>query len=113
MKKFYLLILLFLVFGIGAYSQYNPLHMRKIKIYNQHNVGIANYAALVVFSTKTEITAGRMQSDGRDIRFAASKCFPVLYDYYIESGINTDTTYIWVKIPTINALDSVEILMFY
>ena len=36
-----------------------------------------------------------------------------LLNYWIESGINTNSTNVWVKVPFIPASDSVIIYLFY
>ena len=49
------------------------------------------------FDTATLVTASKMRSDGYDIRFTRSNGSTVM-PYWVESGMNTSTTDIWVKI---------------
>ena len=49
------------------------------------------------FDTATLVTASKMRSDGYDIRFTRSNGSTVM-PYWIESGMNTSTTDIWVKV---------------
>lgn len=64
---------------------------------------LSNYPVALTLNTQAEILAGRMNADGSDIRFttAAAAGVAASLSYYIESGINTTTTKIWVKIPSI------------
>jgi len=53
-----------------------------------------------------------MQSDGDDIRFATEDGSTTI-NYWIESGINTTSTKIWVKVPSIAANGNTDIWMYY
>lgn len=66
-----------------------------------HNPGAAfnDFFIVVKVDTASLITANEMRTDGGDIRFAASDCVPL--DYWIQSGLNTTETTIWVKVPTV------------
>ncbi len=61
---------------------------------------LTDYQILVTIDTSSIITAGKMLSNGNDIRFTSSDGSTLL-SYWIESGINTTSTKIWVKIPSI------------
>ena len=63
---------------------------------------LTDYQVLVTLDTQSLISAGKMQSDCRDIRFADSDG-TTLISYWIESGCNTASTKIWVKVPLIPA----------
>ncbi|NPA33393.1 MAG: DUF2341 domain-containing protein [Chlorobi bacterium] len=65
----------------------------------------------LIINTSALIGAGKMQSTGADIRFVDNSCG--LLSYYIESGLNTTTTKIWVRVPSIPANSSVTIYMYY
>lgn len=57
---------------------------------------------MTTIDTTTLITAGKMRSDCGDIRFTDSDG-STLINYWIESGQNTVSTKIWIKIPSISA----------
>lgn len=61
---------------------------------------LSDYQVLITTDTATLISAGKMQSDCRDIRFTDDDGSTLL-SYWIESGQNTASTKIWVKIPSI------------
>jgi len=73
---------------------------------------LTDYQVLVTLDTATLISAGKMRSDGGDIRFADSNGNTLL-SYWIESGINTSSTKIWVKVPSIPASSSKTIYVYY
>jgi len=86
-------------------------YIRNITIDNSSNANnLTDYQVLITLDTATLISAGKMRSDCGDIRF---------YDgannlsYWIESGINTSSTRIWVKVPSIPASSSKVISMYY
>ena len=74
---------------------------------------VTNYLALIDFNTQAPIAAGKMNADGSDIRFSQDVNGVSLLNFWIESGINTNSTNIWVKVPFIAASDSVTIYLFY
>jgi hypothetical protein len=86
-------------------------HWRKpITISNAGGV-LAEYQVKVTINTQELISAGKMQSDGDDIRFTEADGVTEV-PYWIESGIDTDSTVIWVKVPSIPSGDS-SIYIYY
>ena len=73
----------------------------------------ANYQLKLTVNTQALITAGKMNSDGSDIRFGKNCAGTTLFNYWIESGINTPSTIIWVKIDTLQANATSKIYLFY
>ena len=71
-----------------------------------------NYQLRMVINTQQLIGAGMMNADGSDIRFGYNNG-SILLNYWIESGINTSSTVIWVKIDTLPAGSSKDIFMYY
>jgi len=53
---------------------------------------LTDYQVLLFVDTQTPIAAGKMNADGSDIRFAEDINGNSLLFYWIESGINTDST---------------------
>ncbi|HAN03905.1 MAG: hypothetical protein A2X29_02055 [Elusimicrobia bacterium GWA2_64_40] len=80
-------------------------YRRPLTVTSANPAGLAGYAVAVTLNTETPIAAGRMRADGADIRFttaAAAGLAPSL-PYYIESGLNTASTKIWVKHPLVSS----------
>ncbi len=57
----------------------------------------------VIFDSEALIQSGALQADGRDLRViefpSISEDPPRVLEYWIESGLNTPTTLIWVRNP--------------
>jgi len=76
-------------------------YRRAIIINNANNAkSLANYQVLVTIDTASLISAGKMKSDCGDIRFTDLDGNTLL-NYWIESGCNSASTKIWVKVPSI------------
>lgn len=86
-------------------------YVRDVEINNAGNPALTDIQVLVVVNTQTPIIQGKMKADGSDIRFTATKCGQFL-NYWIERGISTPNTEIWVKVPSIPA-NSVEFIHMY
>ncbi len=59
-----------------------------------------DYQTPITIDTATPISLGRMQPDGRDIAFFAADGETEV-DHWIESGINSRETRVWLKLPTL------------
>jgi len=68
---------------------------------NNSGGAVNNYIAMFKVNTSSPIAASRMRADGGDIRVADAQCN--LMNFWIQSGLNTSTTIIWAKIPTLPA----------
>jgi len=97
---------------LGEVINLNMLkYKRDITIDNSSNASsLTNYQVLITVDTSTPISAGKMRSDCGDIRFYDG-ITPL--NYWIEGGINTTSTRIWVKIPSIPASSTKVIQMYY
>ncbi len=73
---------------------------------------LTNYQVLVTVNTASLITAGKLQSDCRDLRFRDSNQTTNLTNYWIENCNNTGTK-IWVQVPSIPASSTKTIYMYY
>ena len=90
----------------------NTTYKIPITINNTGNSStLTNYQVQVNINTASLISAGQMQSDCADIRFADSS--GNLLPYWIEGGCNTTTTQIWVNVNTIAASSDTTINMYY
>ena len=72
---------------------------------------LTDYQVLVTVDTASLIFDNKMQLDGDDIRFTDSEGTTLL-NYWIESGIDTDTTKIWVNVPSVSTTGT-TIYMYY
>lgn len=95
-------------------AQYTPNYSQKIFVTENSGVDQFDFQARLVIDTETEILAGNMESDGSDIRFlVGGPCDTVYYPHWIESGINTPNTVIWVKLPALLAGATDSIYVYY
>jgi hypothetical protein len=74
---------------------------------------VTNYQLKLILDTETPITAAQMNGNGDDIRFTASCTGGTYFNYWIESGINTPATVIWVNVDTLLAGSGRTIYMHY
>jgi len=74
------------------------------------NSSLTDYQINLTIDTQTLISQGKMQEDCDDIRFTDSAGNKL--NYYLESGCNTSSTKIWVKVPSISA-GTTTIFMYY
>jgi hypothetical protein len=72
---------------------------------------LTDYQVAVTVDTATLIGAGKMQSDCRDIRFAGKSGEEL--PYWIESGCNSASTKIWVKVDRVPANSSATFSTIY
>lgn len=91
--------------GSDEWFDGNWNYRRQLAITSANPSGLAGYAVAVTVNTQAAIAAGRMKADGSDIRFttAAVAGFSPSLPYYIESGLNTASTKIWVKHPLVSS----------
>lgn len=88
------------------------------RITNSNATVLRNHQVSLTIDTATLISQGAMNIDCSDIRFVSTADFREQlwghsYPYWIESGINTSTTKIWIKTDTIPANSTKDIYMLY
>ena len=112
--KFILPVLAVWVLGINsAYAQLTAWrYSSTIDITENRGSAYTQYPILVYINTATLIANGQMQANGADMRFAQTCSGTNLLPYYIESGINTDSTRVWIRMAQINALNANSIYFF-
>ena len=74
---------------------------------------VTNYQLKLTIDTQTPISNGQMLITGDDIRFSTACNGGDTLNYWIESGINTSTTQIWVKVDSIPANGGKTIYLNY
>jgi uncharacterized protein DUF2341/3-keto-disaccharide hydrolase len=86
---------------------------RRILVDNTPNASaLASYPVRVVFNSAAPIAQGKMRPDGADLRFTDADGVSSL-SYWIESGIGTGVTNVWVNVPSIARTSSKTIHMSY
>lgn len=92
-------------------------YRRVLYVFNFVDKALTDYQVLFTTNTQVLIQQGKMKTDCSDIRFVAEDN-QTLLPYYIESGANTASTKIWIKIPSLPAgsienPSYVKIYMYY
>ncbi|MCS7367356.1 MAG: DUF2341 domain-containing protein [archaeon YNP-WB-062] len=92
----------------------NNLYMRPVIIDNTQNQNsLSDYQILLILDTASLISAGKMRSDCGDIRFTDSDGVTLLNHWIETYTINTSSTKIWVKVPSIPAGSKKTIYLYY
>jgi len=73
---------------------------------------LTNYPYFLEIDTEALIDAGKMQSDCDDMRFGYETLLEEL-SFEIQSGCDTSTTGVWVKVPLLETDNSTYIHMYY
>ncbi len=81
-----------------------------IAITNSTSGTLTNYQVKIYVNTAVPTLAGKMSPTCDDVRFTDTFCNNL--PFWIENGINTDSTLIWVKVPTIPTTGT-AIKMYY
>jgi hypothetical protein len=94
--------------SVGGFKYRKPITINN----TQNSNALTDYQVLVTLDTSSTISAGKMRSDCGDIRFTDSDGVTNL-NYWLESGCNTTSTKIWVKVPSIPASSTKTIYVYY
>lgn len=97
-----------------AYSQLPGWNsQQRITITENSGDTVSDYQLKMYINTYIPIGLGEMDSTGNDIRFGNDCAGSVLYPYWIEGPMNSDSTVIWVKIDTLLPNATKSIYMIY
>lgn len=88
--------------GPAAWFNGSWKYRQPVLVTSSNTATLSDYAVPVTVNTAALISAGRMNTDGSDIRFTAASGLAPSLGYYIESGLNTSATKIWVKTTAVN-----------
>ncbi|MGZ3921700.1 MAG: DUF2341 domain-containing protein [Bacteroidia bacterium] len=112
--KHLLSVVLVVITGAFAKAQLPGYsNMKSITVSNSTSSLAIGYQLKLTVNTQSLISASQMLATGDDIRFGKTCSGSVLYNYWIESGINTPTTVIWVNIDSIPAGGNRTFYMYY
>lgn len=95
----------------GSNSWY---YRQPVTIDNSSGGELTDYQIKLTFDSETLISSSKMQSDGDDIRFTTSDKVTAINNYWLEPNtINTSSTIVFVKVPTIAASTTTTIYLYY
>jgi len=87
-------------------------HRRPISLNNTQNPNqLTDFQIPITFDSASLIGEGKMRTDCGDLRFTDINGSSL--SYWIQSGINTENTLVWVKVPLIPANSLTTIYMYY
>ncbi len=84
-----------------------------IEISEQASAALTNYQVDLTINTASLIAQGKMNSNGSDLRFYSDSCLTTALSHWVESGMNTASTLVWVLVPAIPANATTTIYMGY
>ncbi|MFI5145322.1 MAG: DUF2341 domain-containing protein [Ignavibacteria bacterium] len=110
----FFIILTFFFFTKAVNSQLaNWAGEMPVTVHNNSSSTMTNVQVPIIFSSAQIIARGLMQTNGNDIRFGSDCGSSTAYNYWLEGYMNTDTTKVWVLVPSVNANDSLKFYMFF
>lgn len=89
----------------------NWQYRNAVNVSNSNSTPLLDHQVKLTFDSQTLITDGKLKMDGSDLRFQGACCIALCY--WIESGMNTPTTTVWVKVDSVPAMGSTDIFMVY
>jgi len=115
LRSLFLVAALLCTFGFSANGQCLPQWLYRAPItINNTGPALTDYQVKLIINTSTPIGQGKMKSDGGDIRFVVnpSGTCTAIDNWWVESGMNSGATIIWIKIPSVPNGSS-TIYMYY
>ncbi len=86
-------------------------YRKGVEVDNAGGTQLTNEDVLITLDTASLVTGGKMQNDCDDLRVTDSDTTTSI-NYWIESGCDTSSTRIWVRIPTLPAAGT-TIYLYY
>ena len=83
-----------------------------VTVTNSNDYDLHDYTVAITVDTQSLIAAGSLQSDGRDLRFTDADGKTNI-PYWIESGLNTTVTRIWLRLPELSRNSDRLVYMSY
>lgn len=113
MKKIYSILIGSFITAVAVAQPVGWSYVQPLQAQNNTASLVTNYQLQFTVNTQTPIGAGQMNANGDDIRFGKDCAGTTLFNFWIESGINTASTVIWVKIDSLPASGTMQFYMFY
>jgi len=106
-------------FTVTTFHEWEPLqpwsgagwrYRIPIDVHESSGSDLEDYQVPVVVNTAAPIADGTMRPDAGDLRFSWQG---LELPYWIESGVNTESTKVWVRVPLLNANSNQTIYAHY
>lgn len=96
-----------------AWAQPAPWAERiPVELVNNSPDALINHQVRLEFDTAALVAGSRLNADGSDLRFGTDAAGTTLIPHWIDSGINTANTVVWISAPEISANGSVAVWMY-
>ena len=105
--KLFAILFSYLIISSNINAQFPGWRGSMNVVTNNSGTTMTNYQVPVILNTQTLISMGLMQTNGNDIRFGQDCIGSSLYDHWTEGYLNTDSTKLWVKVPSVPGNNSV------
>lgn len=113
MKKIYAILIGCFLSCIALAQPAGWTHVQPFSVQNNMATALTNYQLRLTVNTQVLISAGQMLANGNDLRFGKDCNGTTLLNYWIESGLNTTNTVIWVKMDVLPASAAASLFMYY
>jgi len=95
----------------GTWYDQNWQYRKAIEIYNTGD-NLIDYQTGLTIDTRSLVSAGKLNSDGSDLRFTESDGITPL-PFWNETAFNLTNTTIWVKVPSVTNPANTTVYMYY
>jgi hypothetical protein len=85
---------------------------KPVEVTERSNTSLSNYSVELEVDTASLISSGKMESDCSDLRFA-NKWENDTVEHWIQSGCDTDSTDVYLEVPSIGPNESETLYMYY
>ncbi len=82
-----------------------------VQVSDDGGVELQDFSALVILDTTAAVADGSLEADGSDLRFYDSNDAQV--PHWIEEGVGTAQTRVWVRLPSIPASGDVQLFAYH
>ena len=86
-------------------------HRTAITVQENSGTDLADYSVSITLDTASLVSAGTLSSDGSDLRFTDAAGSEL--GHWVESGMNSASTVVWVRISTLSASSSEQIWAYH
>jgi hypothetical protein len=86
-------------------------YVTQIEVEEHSGNELIGFPIRIIINTEELISQNKLEPDCKDLRFATFS--GQILNYWIESGINSNVTIIWIKIPLLNGNNITVINMYY
>jgi hypothetical protein len=98
--------------AVGSAAPPGWTHQVPVAIAERSGTALADFQVRLDIDTAALIAAGSLRADAGDLRFGSDGAGTVLLDHWVESGIGTASTVVWVKVPALAASTLTGLYLF-